>query len=303
MLDPIVLGHNPFFGVDHLSSARGNEKSKQFENPGRILDVIRFCHELGAGGMMMSTHPRSAEVCGLLDKERAIAQTWRVYPLVPYIQKYVRGANEKGLINMVFGILSQASLGQKISLMFRGGKGLIGRDVWEALGLLLDVELLPFRKLRMGTVFLHDALTDLALGLELDSVLLFFRDHVEKKYGTRAGLATKNLPLLRERLSRMGWQDAVVMASFNAAGFLMNPGRESCAQAMQEPGIDFMAMNTLASGHLAPDEAYRYLAQFPLVRSVVVGVSRREHARETFESIRRHLFPGEIHRIAKVTGT
>ena len=299
MLDSIVLGHNPFFGVDRLSFSRGNEKFKQFENPERILDVMRFCHELGVEGMMMSTHPRSSEVCGLVEKEKAVAQTWRVYPLVPYIQKYVRGANEKGLINMVLGILSQASPGQKISLMFRGGKGLIGGNVWEALGLLLDVELLPFRKLQMGTVFLHDALTDLALGLELDSVLLFFRDYVEKKYGTRAGLATKNLPLLRERLSRMGWMDAVVMASFNAAGFYMNPDRERCAQALQEPGIDFVAMNTLASGHLAPDEAYSYLARFPHVRSVVVGVSHREHARETFESIRRHLFPGGIYRAAQ----
>jgi hypothetical protein len=41
----------------------------------------------------------------------ATLATWQVYPLVPYLQKYIRGSNEKGLVNVILDTLAQASLG------------------------------------------------------------------------------------------------------------------------------------------------------------------------------------------------
>jgi hypothetical protein len=288
-LDPIILGHNPFFGVDHLSQARGNEKSTRFEDVRRIVEILQYCHDLGVKGMMMSTHPRAKAVCRALAQEAATPAAWRMYPLVPYIQKYIRGANAKGLVNVLLETLAQASLGQKFGLLLQGGRGLLGRDMRRALCLLVDVELLPFARFPLGAVFLHDSLTDLALGLRLHTLLELFRDHVTQKYGVPAGFVTKNLPLLCERLRQLGWTQPLVMASCNAAGFAMNPTIERCEEALQRPGVAFVAMNTLASGHLAPATAYRYLAQFPSIRAVVVGVSRKDHAVETIDAIRRYV--------------
>jgi len=286
-LERIILGHNPFFGVDHLSQERGNEKAREFEDTSRIIDVLRDCDELGVRGLMMSTHPRAGEVAAGMQREPGLS-AWRVYPLVPYITKYIRGANERGLVNLAMELLSQASLGQKFRMVLQGGRGLLGKDFRQAVSLLIDVELVPFRRLPLGAVFLHDTLTDLALGLGLDSVLELFREHVARHYGVPAGLATKNLPLLRERLDRLGWPEPLIMASFNRAGFYMNPSAEGCAEAVRRPGMRFVAMNTLAGGYLEPDAAYRFLAQFPTVCSIVVGVSRKDHAAQTIEAIRRH---------------
>ena len=47
-------------------------------------------------------------------------------------------------------------------------------------------------------------------------------------------------------------------------------------------------MSTLAAGYLKPEEAYEYLFSLPNIKSVVVGVSTREHAEETFGIIRGH---------------
>ncbi len=287
-VDPIILGHNPFFGVDHLSQERGNEKAKQFEGGNRIVEFLRDCSEIGVRGLMMSTHPLAADVVGGLRREPALSE-WRVYPLVPYINKYVRGANEKGLINLAMDTLMQASIGQKFRMLLQGGRGLLRKDLRHAISLMIDVELGSFHRVPLGAVFLHDVMTDLALGLGLDSVLELFRDHVNTHYGVPAGLVTKNLPLLRERLDRLGWPEPLIMASFDRTGFYMNPSAESCAEAVRRPGCCFVAMNTLASGYLQPDAAYSYLAQFPTIHSVVVGMSRKDHAAETVDAIRRHL--------------
>ena len=45
-LVPIVLGHNAFFGVDHLSAARGAERAAFFAEPRRILDVVSASVEM-----------------------------------------------------------------------------------------------------------------------------------------------------------------------------------------------------------------------------------------------------------------
>lgn len=290
LADRVLLGHNPLFGIDHLSQRRGAAKAERFASQRAVAELLTGCHGLGVRAMMMSTHPRAPAVLAALDETPELAASWRLYPLVPYLQKYVRGANEKGLVNLLLDTLGGAELRTMLAWSLKGGKSLLGRDVEEGLRLLLDVELAPFRGRRLGAVFLHDALTDLALALGVDSVLEVFRRHVEESWGARAGFATKNLPLLVERLAGRGDGRLLAMASFNARGFYVNPSLDACAAALGHPGLDFLAMNSLASGALDPDTAYRFLAAHP-VDSVVVGVSRHDHASETLGAIRRHLFP------------
>ena len=289
MIEPIILGHNPFFGVDHLSQERGNEKAKHFEDVERIMELLRHCHTLGVRGMMLSTHPMATGVCQAMANEPKTFSSWRIYPLIPYINKYVRGANVKGLVNLVTDILSQASLGQKLSLMMKGGRGIVGKDIKSALKLLLDIELLPFKNVHLGGVFLHDTLTDLSLSLEAYPMLELFKDHISDVHGVTTGFTTKNLPLLQRRFESLGWKEPLVMSSFNAEGFYMNPSREECEKALTQSDVRFVAMNTLASGQLSPEVAYRYLGRFPAIRSVVVGVSQQRHADQTVGAIRRYL--------------
>ncbi|MCC6277757.1 MAG: hypothetical protein IT289_07585 [Oligoflexia bacterium] len=288
-IDSIILGHNPFFGIDHLSAQRGNEKSQRFEDVGKIIEVLKHSHSLGARGMMMSTHPRAQSVSKAILEDSVLSSSWRVYPLVPYIQKYVRGSNEKGLGNLLVETLSQATLGQKLGLLLRGGKGLITKDLKQLVELLVDIEMLPFQKLNLGAIFLHDVVTDLVFNLGLDNAFEYFRDHVQKKYGVPAAFVTKNLPAIHRKFKANGWLDSPIMASLNSVGFYVNPSIEACQEALFDPNLNFVAMNSLASGHLSPDDAYKFLARYPALRSVVVGVSRKESATQTIGAMSRHL--------------
>jgi hypothetical protein len=193
------------------------------------------------------------------------------------------------MVNLVKDLLFQSSLPQKMSWLWQGSQGLLTKDISQALTMLIDIELLPFKGRRLGAIFLHDALTDLALGLRVEAVLEVFREHVTKRYGAPVGFVTKNLPLLRQRVEALGWNDLLAMAAFNALGLGVNPSLSECADAIRKPGLTFIAMSTLAAGALSPEQAYQYLAQHPSIRSVVVGMSRKEHATETVAAIRRYL--------------
>jgi hypothetical protein len=287
-LDPIVLGHNPFFGVDHLSRERGSQREAQFGDPGTILDMIRFSADHGVQAMMMSTHPRSTLVAEQIRKDPDLVRTVALYPLLPYITKYVRQSNEKGLVNLVLDQLKSAGWGQRLQVLGSGSLGLLKRDYPEMLKTLIRIELMPFQGLRMKGVFLHDALTDLALALDIPEVFELYCSEISQRFGAEPGFATKNLPFLVDRFRAYGLKRPLVLAHWNKVGFGMNPSREACEKCLAENELRLMAMGTLASGYLKPGEAYEYLFGLPGIDSVVVGVSSRAHARETFEAIERH---------------
>ena len=296
-LSGIVLGHNPFFGVDHLSAARGSQRAAYFSDPSRILSTIREARGAGADGMMMSTHERAAPLAELIAGDAALARDFRIYPLLPYAQKYVTRANEVGMVNVVLESLSGTTLSQKTAMFVKGGKAFVSKDINAVLAALMQIELKPFAKLNVPAIFLHDAFTDLALAFGMAEVFEFYLTEIEKSFGAQGAFATKNLPILLERFSEWGLPAPLVMTHVNKAGYHMNPSRKACEQAAARHDVSILAMGSLASGYLKPDEAYAYLATVANVDGVVVGVSSPAHIQETFGAIRQHL-PGLKARLA-----
>ncbi len=287
-LEKIIMGHNPFFGVDHLSQEEGNKKELKFEDKNLITDVLLYAKSLGVSAMMMSTHPRASTVVEII-KENPELRDIKIYPLLPYIAKYVRQANEKGLVNLFLDVVGQTSFSQKLSMMANSTRGILRKDLPSIARLLIDVEFLPFKGLNLGAIFVHDAITDLALGLGGEPMLEVFRDHVQKKYGVPAGFITKNVENFRNKVEARGWEDYLVMASINKTGFYVNPSVDAAVNAINKPGMNFIAMSTLAGGALKPEEAYSFLGSIPGVKSVVVGMSKKEHILETVNSINKHI--------------
>jgi len=287
-LEKIILGHNPLFGVDHLSQEQGNIKSLKFEDNKLIKDVLLHAADLGVNAMMMSTHPRSEILIDIIKNDPKLSN-FKIYPLLPYIRKYVTKSNEKGMLNVLLEILGKANLSQKFSMMLGGAKGILGKDVDQIVKLLIDVEYLSFKGVNVGAIFIHDALTDLALGLGMESLLETFRDHVQKKYGVPAGFITKNVDNFRNKVVKRGWKDYLVMASINKTGFFVNPSLEKAVDAIEKPGMNFIAMSTLAGGAVKPNEAYEFLGNIPSIKSVVVGMSKKEHINETVAAINKHI--------------
>ena len=287
-LEKIILGHNPLFGVDHLSQEKGNQKELRFEDSALIEDVLIYAHDLGVNSMMMSSHPRSTIVVNLIKNNSDLSEM-KVYPLLPYIAKYVRQANEKGITNLLIDVLSKANFSQKFSIMVNGAQTILGKDIDRTIRLLVDIEFLDFKNLNIGAIFMHDSLTDLALGLGAETLLEIFKDHVENKYKVPAGFITKNVNNFRKKVEDRGWRDFLVMASINKTGFFVNPDLNTTIKAIEKPGMNFIGMSTLAGGALKPDEAYQFLGQIENLNSVVVGMSQKEHIKETIDFINKYI--------------
>jgi hypothetical protein len=288
-IDPILLGHNPFFGVDHLSKDRGAEREARFGDTSRIMDMVRFAVDNGVHGMMMSTHARANLIAEAVRNDARLLETMNFYPNLPYIAKYVKEANQKGVANVIFDQLKGTGFAEKVALFAKGGLGYQRKDVSGMMRTLIRVEMAPLRELKLKAVFLHNILTDLALGLGLKSIFELYIDEMSTHFKTRAAFATMNLPLLVQRFKEWGIERPLVMANVNKVGFAMNPSREACERCLAENDVEVMAMGSLASGYLKPDDAYEYIGRLPRVVSVVVGVSTPEHAAETFSAIRKHM--------------
>jgi len=285
MIDTIILGHNQFFGVNHLEASRGNERGAYFSQVGRIMEMVNYCYDCGVRGIMMSTHERAIEVAGEIKKNARLHKGLGVYLLVPYAAKYIRKANESGLVNLVSESLKGTSLTNKIGVFWRGGMGVVRKDIRNVIRTMVDFEVAPFAHLNLKAIFLHDIPTDLVVGWDVPVALETFAEHVRTKYKSTPGFCTKNLPLLIRMLKHAGMENPLVMASVNKLGYQVNPSLEALEKCLATEKMRFLAMSTLAAGYLKPEEAYAYLYSLPQVVSTVVGVSRKEHAQETFAAI------------------
>ena len=136
---------------------------------------------------------------------------------------------------------------------------------------------------------MHDSLTDLALGLGIESLLEIFSEHVYKKYNVPAGFITKNVKNFREKVDKRGWRDYLVMSSINKTGFLVNPSLEEAVSAIENPGMYFIGMSTLAAGALKPEDAFKFLSTISNLKSVVIGMSKKEHIKETIDIVNKYL--------------
>ncbi|MFQ5708767.1 MAG: hypothetical protein ACE5HO_15025 [bacterium] len=294
MLDDIVLGHNQFFGVNHLVAATGNQKEAYFSDISRIMDIINFAYDLDVKAMMMSTHERAGLVAREVLRDPRLKNDLGVYLLVPYVAKYIKQANEKGLVNIVKEALGGTSFQEKLSMFVRGGVGLITKDVSKMLTAMIDFEVAQFKDLNLRAIFLHDVMTDLVLGWDMADVLQLFATHVAKKYQAIPAFCTKNLPKLMRLLKNTDIENPLIMASINKMGFQVNPSLAAFEDCLRQNPLRLLAMSTLAAGYLKPREAYEYLFSLPRVASVVVGVSSTGHAEETFDEIRRQKQNGQM---------
>jgi len=288
-LDKILLGHNPLFGVDHLSQERGNAKEQKFGSINALTDILRYAHSKGVKAMMMSTHPRAQLVLDILENDPVLKDDFTVYPLLPYVVKYVRQSNEKGMFNVLKDLLYRAGTGNSLSMMMTGLSSLVGGNLYKTIKILIDIEMLPFKNHKLGAIFMHDILVDLALGLGCDEAFDVFREHIEKKYKVPAGLITKNVPMLVDSLEDRGWDDYLVMAAFNKTGFYCNPSLEATERKIKNPGMNFIPMSTLAAGAIPPEDAYEYIGKFPEIKSVVVGMSKKNHIDQTVDVINKYI--------------
>lgn len=279
MIDSFILGDNSFFGVNHHSRREGEERARQFADPAAVARICAAARRNGAGGVMLSSHERTKSILAAMRREPAL-KDFNVYPNIPYLMKYVQRSTQAGVAGLLLEVFAGGAWHRQAATLSRGALAYLKKDFRSMLSVAIDLELAPYRKHPLPAIFLHNGLTDLALGLGWTEVFLFWDELIRKKYRAEPGYGTLNLPLLSTELKRAGLTNPLIMAPFNLAGFHMNPSREACETAVRAGGFTLLAMNVLVSGAARPADALGYLGGFPSVRHAVIGASSEKHLAE-----------------------
>lgn len=283
-IDSLILGDNQFFGVNHMSEKRGMETREKFKDIGEIKRMLYIAMDLGVNGVFFSTHPDIYEITDMIRSDPALKDHFNIYVNVPYIVKYISMVNTVGSVATIQTMLQ----GKGAKFFAEGARNLLSTDYIGLAMQLVEVEIAPFHDLNVKAVLLHNSLCDLALAYNMTDVIQHFDQHVRSKIGVIPGYGTQNYPAFSKFLKRAGLGPSLVMTAVNKMGFYMNPDIESYESTLAHDDNTVLAMASLASGRLKPDEAYEYLAAIG-VNHVLAGLSSKSHAEETFGSIKKYV--------------
>ena len=289
----LLVGDNPFHNISHLSQERARARAEDPGNPTYAAGLIEASVANGANGFTFSVSETTLAILKELNFRGAI-DSLGLYPVVPYAFEYVRLANQLGGIPqlgkmVIKDILSSRNL-QALGMGFRGA---VTMDIGSLLKTYLSYEVSRVKsvagsKARLGSVLLHQLVTDLALALRLDWL---FKDYVAylSREGFTPGFNTGNFAFLVDRFREwdIDMRKVAILAPFNKVGFQMVPSVEACEKAL--PGLPapvVIAMSVLAAGYLSPSDAAGYIAGLPNIRGVAAGVSKESHAKTTFNLFR-----------------
>jgi hypothetical protein len=295
-IDRFILGTNPLVGIDHFLNERARERRFLLDQA-RIVRVVEAAVKSGAMGINIGVDEAGysiLESLGEIDFKEEIG----LYVMIPDVSKYVSIQLSKGTFGLVKEVLGSLELVDTAKMLFKGTISVLTLNPYRALEVYLDVELGKLLKskpksTKLRGVFVHEAVTDIAVALGARELMEEYVRVMETKYDAFPGFVTRNLPKFVEFISdtKIKLSEIIVLTPFNAIGFQMTPTKDACEQVLvSHPDANIIAMSVLAGGQLGLSDAIRYLKSFPSIRSVSIGVSNEEHALETFARLKKELF-------------
>jgi len=282
--DNLLIGDNAFIGVNHLSNARARQTLQRLSID-KIVEVIQVAKSYGATGYSFTVHPTNSLILTQLESSGTLSHDFSLYPILPYAAGYIRTMNEKGVLGTLNDLFNQVSMVDRARLLVRGAVSSIAEDPIGLMKAYLDYEIsrIP-ENARIGSVLLHEVITDLALSYRATNVIQSFIETVRKKSDATPGFVTRNFSKFVEFFDQMKlpFTDLFVMTPFNRVGFQMNPSKQACESSLSRVrNAKVIGMSILASGYLSLEEAVAYIRSLDL-SGVVVGVSSQDHARQVF---------------------
>jgi hypothetical protein len=284
----LLIGDNPFHGVNHLSQEYSRNSDVESQNITRFAEVVNTSLQNGANGFMFSVSRVTLSILRELGRKNPENEL-SAYAIVPYAYEYVRLATQKGGISgLGKKMAKEVLLSGQIKTMYFGLKGFAFMDITSLLKTYVLYEIHRIKStnknIHLKSVLMHEILTEMGLALDLD---FLFKDFISfmKKQGMSPGFETRNFVFLVDKFKKWGipFEGLTIATPFNSMGFQMNPSREECEKALVETkDAQVIGMSILSSGYLKPDKAVEYLKTLPNLSGVVVGVSKEKHAHETF---------------------
>lgn len=277
----LILGHNQFIGISHISEEKGIDLQKKFNDVSSIYKVVEIAAEMGYKNMIIETHPKMLEFLEYYLSTQTFDMNF--YLQVPHIQGYLQKMNEKGISGLFIDLVQKDGIKNLSSMAFKNILNFAKRDYFSMVVSGLQLEVFPFLDANIKALLLHNVSTDLLLSLELSNAFNEFNNYVLDNLKLRAGFTTLNFRLFADSFEKWNLGTPLVMTPINPKGFDMNPSKESVESAIKAYPGQIIAMNVLGGGAFSIHESYNYLASLKNVKLCVVGASSREHLYELID--------------------
>jgi hypothetical protein len=290
LLKSLLIGDNAFIGVSHLSQVHARQKLHQLRLD-TIVDVIGEAAASGATGYTFSVHPNNFRILTALEKTGKL-KGLEIWPVLPYAAGYVRTINEKGMAGLISEVLSGLGFADKAKFLVSSGISAVTFDPARMLNTFVDMQLaniLNLKKVSLRTVLLHEVITDLGISFQTRQLFNSYMRHIQDKYNATPGFVTRNFVRFVRYFQEasLSLKDTVIMTPFNSIGFQMNPSKEACERCLSDlTDGNVIAMSIMAGGYLTLDKAAQYLQALRGISGIVVGVSTKQHAQQTFTRFR-----------------
>jgi len=294
----LLVGDNPFHGISHISQERSRMRGDNSAFAEQAVNLVILSHENEANGFMFSVSDLTLSILRKIN-ESAKRVSLNLYPIVPYMYEYVRLANQLGGIPGLAKKFAKEiiTLGNLKAIAY-GLDAAARADITSLTKAYLAYEISRTKssagkQANLRSMLLHQAITDMALALNMDWLFEAYVDFMLNQ-GITPGFNNGNFVYLVDKFKEwdLDLSRIVIAAPFNKAGFQMNPSRTECEKILL--GIRksmVIAISICAAGYLNPSEAIDYVAALPNVKGVAVGVSKENHAYETFRLLKRKLGP------------
>lgn len=293
-----LVGDNPFHGISHLSQERARLRSeeKNQNNAEYAAQLVKVSLQNGANGFMFSVDEMTLSILNILQRNNVSGNT-ELYAIVPYAYEYVRHATRSGGVSsLAKDFAKQMILSANIKAFAINTIGLIRLDPMSFLKTYLIYEITRIKlavkgQAHLRSVLLHEIITDMALGFNLDWL---FKSYIRfmLKSGIQPGFETRNFAYFVKKFSKWGIDfDKITIATpFNKIGFQMTPSRVECEKALESVSeSEVIAMSILAAGYLKLPQAIEYITSLSNLNGVAVGISKENHATQTFRLLREKL--------------
>ena len=177
----LILGHNQFLGISHISEEQSKERDKKFSNIKNIYNIAEKAVNLGYKEMILETHPRMLEFLEYYNKNKTFDINF--YLQLPYIQGYIQKMNEQGLLGLLFQVMQRGGLKTASSVILKDLINYTKKNYIRIGVSFLKFETEPFKDINIKALFLHNVITDLILSLQMKEIFLDYINYVEEDIG------------------------------------------------------------------------------------------------------------------------
>lgn len=274
----LILGHNQFIGINHISDDKSREREKKFSKIENIYKTVEIASGLGYKNMIMETHPRMLEFFNFYLENQTFDMDF--YLQVPYAVGYVKKMNEEGITGLLSDIVNQTGFLGAGGMALKGAASLLRKNYMKMAMSVLKLEVSPFTEVNIKALLLHNVFTDLLLSLDISEAFIEFENYVKDNLNMKPGFNTLNFSLLARKCEEWDLSYPISMTPINPKGFDMNPSQTVVENSIKGYKGRIIAMNVLGGGAFSLKDSYEYIKSLGCIDHCVIGASSTEHLKE-----------------------